>query len=207
MWRSRTIRPQEPSIFETRCRASRGRRSRKIGRGPTLAAALLGLLAATPAAAAPVAREVADRAGIAETTRTWSANVHDFNGDGWDDVLIVRHNEAPARLYRNDGGTFAEVNWGLFHQPGIPENPDEADRHDCAWADVDLDGRSDVYCTLGAEHGTVTKTNELWMQHADGTFVDRAAEYGVTDPLGRGRHATFIDVNRDPYPDLYVGNG
>jgi hypothetical protein len=29
---------------------------------------------------------------------------------------------------------------------------------------------------------------------------------GLTDPYGRGRDSTFLDVNHDPYPDLFVGN-
>jgi hypothetical protein len=44
------------------------------------------------------------------------------------------------------------------------------------------------------------------MRTRKGTFVDRAARYGVADPFGRGRETTFLDVNHDPYPDLFVGN-
>lgn len=149
--------------------------------------------------APPDASEIgqAGSAGIYEQTRTWSANVADFNSDGHQDFLLVRHAQI-ARLYRNDGdGTFTEVNKGSFVKN---------DRHDCAWADVDQDGLLDAYCTLGASHGDGEGPNELWMQQPGGTFVNRATAYGVTDRFGRGRHTTFLDVNHDAYPDLFVGN-
>jgi VCBS repeat protein len=79
------------------------------------------------------------------------------------------------------------------------------DRHDCEWADVNQNGRLDLYCSIGAEHGTGTKANEMWLQFP-ATFRDKAQRMGVADPYGRGRHLAFIDVNHDPFPDLYVGN-
>ncbi|MGZ8565816.1 MAG: FG-GAP repeat domain-containing protein [Actinomycetota bacterium] len=63
-----------------------------------------------------------------------------------------------------------------------------------------------MFCTRGAKRGTIRKTNRLWMQMPSGSFIDRAGAYGVEDPLGRGRHATFMDLNGDPYPDLFIGN-
>ena len=139
----------------------------------------------------------AGAAGIYEDTRSWAANIADFNSDGYQDFLLVRHSQI-ARLYRNDGdGTFTEVNSGAFVKN---------DRHDCAWADVDQDELLDAYCTLGDSHGDGEGPNELWIQQPDGTFVDRAGTYGVTDRFGRGSHTTFLDVNHDAYPDLFVGN-
>src|SRR5207248_1457292 len=44
----------------------------------------------------------------------------------------------------------------------------------------------------------------LWIQQPGGTFVEEASQYGVTDPAGRERWPTFIDVNHDAYPDLFV---
>lgn len=176
-----------------------------LGRG-----ARLGLLASVTAAALAApgpagaveafeASEEAGFTGVYAQSRTWSANVEDFDLDGFEDVLISTHFQQPAWLMRNDGeGHFQEAAPGTFRK---------RDRHDCAWADVDADGLPDAYCTLGADRGTGEGPNELWMQQADGTFVNRALEYGVTDPYGRGRHTTFVDVNHDPYPDLYVANG
>jgi hypothetical protein len=66
----------------------------------------------------------------------------------------------------------------------------------------------DVYCDQGASNvqGSVVKANNLYIQQADGSFLDEATAMGVDDPYGRGRDLTFIDANGDVYPDLFVGN-
>jgi hypothetical protein len=140
--------------------------------------------------------DVASDAGIYEKTTSWSVAVTDVDGDGSPDFFLGRHREV-GRLYLNGGSHFTEVDANLFTSH---------DRHGCAWADVDQDGRPDLYCSVGAVHGTIAKKNQLWIQQPDGTFVDQAEVFGVTDPYGRGRDVTFIDVNHDVYPDLFVGN-
>ena len=167
-------------------------------------AAALAALAALPAAtpAKPVAYDASVASGLHhDPVHTYGATVADFDADGWDDVLLVRHYETFPGLYRNDGGTFTDITAVAF-----PSDPDSADFHDCPPADVDGDGRLDFYCTLGAKNGAGTKTNRLWLQQPDGTFVEDAAGWGVADPYGRGREATFIDANADGRPDLMVGN-
>src|SRR3954447_40151 len=148
------------------------------------------------ARAALGASDAVDASGIAQITTSWSVTVDDFDGDGRPDILLGRHIDQ-ARLSRNDGGSFTEIDPGNF---GV------RDRHDCATADVDQDGRVDVFCNIGANGGRIEKENELWMQQPDGSFVDRAQVFGVLDRWGRGRRTTFLDVNHDAYPDLFIGN-
>jgi hypothetical protein len=139
---------------------------------------------------------------------TQGAYAYDYNKDGLTDVLIEPHNEPGGlRLYRNIGnGRFVQVFAGLFVSRS-PTGQLRLDHHGCAWGDVNHDGLPDLYCSLGANKGTLTdKANELWMQQAAGGFVNQAAAFGVTDPTGPGRDVTFIDVNHDAYPDLYVTN-
>lgn len=139
-------------------------------------------------------------------SHTWSANVHDFDLDGFADVLLVTHYQGASWLMHNEptialppGRHFQEVQAGTFL---------DVDRHDCAWGDVNQDPLHlpDVYCTLGGERGAGVGPNELWIQEEDGSFVNEAREYGVQDRYGRGRHTTFLDVNHDAFPDLYVSN-
>ena len=69
----------------------------RLGRGSSMRSIRVGLIAGAVAAAsmAGVAHaelvNVASQAGIAETTRTFSAAPADFNKDGRDDFLFVRH--------------------------------------------------------------------------------------------------------------------
>jgi hypothetical protein len=151
---------------------------------------------AEPAIAAPGAVDIAAGVGIAEVTQSWSIAVADYDADGHPDFLLGRHQQA-ARLYDGDGASFSEVNAGTFGA---------SDRHDCTWGDVQADGLPDLFCTVGAHHGRGTKSNQLWVQRPDHTFVDEATAMNVVDRFGRGREATFIDYNHDAYPDLFVGN-
>jgi hypothetical protein len=153
--------------------------------------------ASTATAVAVRAVDMAAAAGIAETVRTYGAAVTDYDGDGWPDIATSGVQD-PAHLYRNDGhGGFTEPN---------PSMLPRLYRLGCSWGDVNVDGRPDLFCGASADSGTDLKANELWVQGADHSFVDQAAAFGVADPLGRARHAVFTDLNRDGYPDLWIGN-
>lgn len=133
--------------------------------------------------------------GLQLHTLTWGGAAADINGDGLTDVVIVGHRPRPEGLFLNTGEGFTR------HELG-----EAADRHDCAVADVNLDGRADIYCTVGARLGKGIGNNNLYLQRSDGTFEDRAESYGVHDPYGRGRWTIFLNANGDAFPDLFVGN-
>jgi hypothetical protein len=142
--------------------------------------------------------DAATSAGIAQTTSTYSAVSADINGDGVRDLLLNRHWQRPMQLFAGSaGGTFT-----------LAATFPLADRHGCDVADVNQDGRIDIYCAQGASNvtGSVVKHNNLYIQQPDGSFVDRATEMGADDPFGRGRDVTFINANGDAYPDLFVGD-
>ena len=156
------------------------------------------------------ASDVATAAGLYDGTpfQTFGAYPYDYDNDGLQDVLINPHNEQGGlRLYKNKGnGTFTHVFAGQF----VTRSPAGAirnDRHGCDWGDVDRNGLPDLFCTMGADRGTLTdKSNELWMQQPGGGFVNKAADYGVNDPLGVGRTGEFLDVDNDGLLDLFVTN-
>ena len=154
-------------------------------------------VAATSSAIPVSAVDKAVDAGISGSTETYGAVITDFNNDTRPDIFLGRHGEQPS-LYENAGnGQFQETNQGTFAR---------ADRHGCDAADVNGDGLKDIFCTEGANHGTSAKRNELYIQRTDHTFAEQAGKYGVLDPFGRGRSATFIEANGDGRPDLLVGN-
>jgi hypothetical protein len=187
-----------PTSAAAPAQASSGGGSRDDAR-PSLAGVTT-LPAGETVASAPVAveaRDVAATAGIAEVTKTRGAEIADLTGDGLPDILLGRH-QKPARLYRNDGsGVFTEILEGAFGP---------TDRHGCDSADVDGNGALDIYCAVGAARGTIAKRNELYLQGANGSFVDLAWQLGVLEPYARGRSGTFVDADGLGGPDLFVAN-
>jgi enediyne biosynthesis protein E4 len=68
-----------------------------------------------------------------------------------------------------------------------------------AAADVDNDGFVDIYRT-GLTEGVLLHNN------GDGTFTDISARSGAANQGGWGVSASFVDVDRDGWLDLFVGN-
>jgi VCBS repeat protein/FG-GAP repeat protein len=149
-------------------------------------------------------RDLGPLVGLRDAALSYSVAVGDVNADGWADLVVSHHSQAAELLVTEvEGGAAARLAtaWRF-----VDDLHQRKDRHGCALADVDRDGLLDVYCAKGARRGTVRKWNELWMQNPDGTFTDRAAEFGVEDVWGRGRFPTFLGLNGDEWPDLFVGN-
>jgi hypothetical protein len=126
------------------------------------------------------------------TTTTYGGTVLDFDGDGPDDVFISRHLER-GRLFRGRGGRFVPA----------PSDPLPArDRHGCAAADVDGDGRDELHCAIGAARGVRFKTDEQWTDLGREHPRSVAGIRGLDDPIGRGRRALFAHLDGDDRPDL-----
>jgi FG-GAP-like repeat len=147
--------------------------------------------------------DVASDVGIAQSDQSFNTLVFDYNGDGIQDFLYSPQNDPAGRqLWQgNAGGTFTLV----AHLKGSVTT----DQHGCTTADFDHNGLPDVYCALGAIHGSREKANPLWLQEpADNTHpttwwsLDERS--GAQDGYGRGYSATRIDANGDGWPDLFV---
>lgn len=144
--------------------------------------------------AASMAAQAQYKAEFLEDSKAWGSVVADFNNDGHDDIFVCGHHSEDRIWYWTANG----------YKPS-DQIFDWVDRHDCDAADVDLDGRIDLYCAVGAEKGTGDGPKELWMQGADGIFT-LAQDHGAEDPFGRGRIPIFMDFNHDGYPDIYLAN-
>ncbi|WP_421893160.1 VCBS repeat-containing protein [Marinoscillum sp.] len=125
--------------------------------------------------------------------------IGDLNNDGWSDVYFTA-NMAANKLYLNKG------NWRF---EDITEKSGTAGAR--SWstgvtmADVNGDGWLDIYvCNSGDLEGS-NKTNELFINQGDLTFVESAAAFGLDDH-GYSTHASFFDFDGDGDLDCYLLN-
>jgi len=126
----------------------------------------------------------------------------DYDGDGWLDLFVVnsysegdvaRWREAGdlprSALFHNEGGTFTDVSRGSGANLALRGNG-------CVAADVDLDGRTDLYVT------SATYDALLW-NRGDGTFSEIARPAGIAT-YGWHAGAAVGDVSGDGLPDIVV---
>lgn len=124
--------------------------------------------------------------------------VGDFNNDGLQDIFFAG-NTVPDKLYMNQGNfSFKDV------------TPTSGIQDDGGWstgvtlADVNNDGHLDIYVSRELyDDKPEWRTNLLYINKGDGTFTERAKEFGVADSQ-RTRHATFLDYDKDGLLDLFL---
>jgi hypothetical protein len=120
----------------------------------------------------------------------------DVDGDGRPDLYFTA-NLGPGRLYLNRGGyRFEDVTAraGVAGPSGWKTG--------VTMADVNGDGRLDIYVSTVSYRGLHGR-NALYVNNGDGTFSDRAREYGV-DFEGYSTQAAFFDYDGDGDLDLFT---
>ncbi|MYA69368.1 T9SS type A sorting domain-containing protein [Candidatus Poribacteria bacterium] len=145
--------------------------------------------------------EVSQWAGITRIGESWGNAWGDFDGDGYLDLWATNHKHKPS-LYRNNGdGTFTDIIDEVWDA-----NP-QTDTHGVAWADFDNDGDQDLIVLSGGGGGTNAinpKHNNHFYVNEGGMLVEKAAEFGISLPLLRGRSPLWFDWNSDGRLDLLV---
>ncbi|HEX2779839.1 MAG TPA: VCBS repeat-containing protein, partial [Gemmatimonadaceae bacterium] len=128
----------------------------------------------------------------------------DLTGDGRPEI-VLGSNQHGIALYLNEGSfRFRDVTKAA----GI-----ESDR---PWttgvtlADVDGDGRLDIYVCHAGKVDAAQRANELWINKGTGkdgvpVFEEEAKQLGVADE-GYSTQAAFLDYDRDGDLDLFVVN-
>ncbi|GJG87044.1 hypothetical protein tb265_22250 [Gemmatimonadetes bacterium T265] len=126
----------------------------------------------------------------------------DLTGKGLPDIVFTG-NESGPRLYLNEGRfRFRDVT----EEAGLANNG--------AWttgvtlADVNGDGKLDIYVCHAGTDSSVRRANQLFINQGTDKngvphFKEMAREYGVEDG-GYGTQAVFFDYDRDGYLDLLV---
>jgi hypothetical protein len=151
---------------------------------------------------------------VTEQTRTfkvtprdsWGSLWADYDGNGYPDLFIGRHEGSPDFL-TNERGTYSRLRVDFVRPPGYDpmDHPSWVDRHSCAWGEANGDGRPDLYCDVGANRGTGAGRNQLLLQRDEG-FHEVARDLGIDDPFGRSKSVNWLDHDGDGDLDLFVGN-
>jgi hypothetical protein len=121
----------------------------------------------------------------------------DINNDGLLDLYFTG-NQVPNKLYLNKGNLKFE---DVSEKAGVAG--DNRWYTGVTMADINDDGFLDIYCSVSGKYSP--KNNQLFINNTDGTFTEKAAEYGVDD-LGNSVQTTFLDYDRDGDIDMYVAN-
>ncbi|HMP28315.1 MAG TPA: VCBS repeat-containing protein [Saprospiraceae bacterium] len=125
--------------------------------------------------------------------------VGDVNNDGLLDIFFTA-NMKKNKLYLNKGNFVFE---DITEKAGVAGKG--AWSTGVAMRDVNADGFIDIYvCNSGDVDGS-NRANELFINNGDGTFTERAAEFGLDDE-GFSTHAVFIDLDGDGDLDCYLLN-
>ncbi|MFY0604523.1 MAG: VCBS repeat-containing protein [Flavobacteriaceae bacterium] len=163
------------------------------------------LLGSTPLLS-QVFTDVTDASGISHLYRQASnmgggAVFFDLDNDGWEDLYITG-GLGIDQLYRNLGnGSFQLMNttWinvtDNYYTTGVVSG------------DIDNDGDRDLFVTTwrGEDNDGPLKRNLLFINNGDGTFTERGAFRGITQPAF-SMGATMLDYNKDGFLDIYAVN-
>ncbi len=129
----------------------------------------------------------------------------DLTGDSLPEMVLTSNQGGP-RLYLNEGRFhFRDVT----EASGITTRPN-AWTTGVTFADVNGDGKLDIYVCKAGPGDPGSRANELWINQGvdrDGVphFKEMAKEYGVADE-GWSTQAVFFDYDRDGRLDLLVIN-
>jgi hypothetical protein len=125
--------------------------------------------------------------------------IGDVNNDGWPDMYLTSNSGQNKLFLNRRAWKFEDVT----KKAGVGGT--QAWSTGVTMTDVNADGWLDIYvCNSGNVRGD-RKANELFVNNRDGTFTERAAEYGLNDG-GYSTHAAFFDYDGDGDLDCYVLN-
>jgi len=175
--------------------------------------------------------DVTQQAGITADLFGMGVAIGDYDGDGWQDILITGHEKLV--LYHNNGnGTFSDATAASGIQPLTWGTS-------AVWFDYDNDGKLDLFigqfadytaqrlCGLADSYGggdggenAATKSptyycspkifeplpSRLYRNLGNGKFLDVSQRTGIQARPGKAWGVVATDINGDGYVDLFVAN-
>jgi enediyne biosynthesis protein E4 len=131
--------------------------------------------------------------------------IGDLTGDGLPEVVLTANVGGP-RVYLNEGRfAFRDVT-----APSGLQTAKGSWTTGVALADVNADGRLDIYVSKAGRGEPAIRANELWINRGTddagvATFEEKAGQYGVAD-RGMTTQSAFLDYDADGDLDLFVMN-
>lgn len=123
--------------------------------------------------------------------------IGDINNDNLPDVYLIA-NQGENKLFLNKGNFKFE---DITNKAGVAGTKSWSTG--ATFADINGDGLLDLYvCNAGKSD---ERANELFINKGNGTFVEKAKEYGLDDQ-GYSTHAAFFDFDRDGDLDMFLLN-
>lgn len=130
--------------------------------------------------------------------------IGDVNNDGLPDVFFTA-NQLPDKLYLNKGDLKFEDITEVAHVAGKP-----GWKTGVSMADVNADGRLDIYVCYSGNGEAASRTNELFVnkgvQNGVPVFEEEAKQYGLDAPGTNSTQAAFFDYDRDGDLDMFLLN-
>lgn len=124
----------------------------------------------------------------------------DVNNDGLPDIYFTANNRGMNKLYLNKGNFEFE---DVTKEAGVAGTSDWCTG--VTMADVNGDGYLDIYVSAVANRYGLKGHNELFINNKNGTFSERAHQYGL-DFSGFTTQTAFFDFDHDGDLDCYILN-
>lgn len=124
----------------------------------------------------------------------------DINNDGLPDIYFTANSKGHNKLYLNKGDFKFE---DITESAGVAGSSDWCTG--ASMADVNGDGKLDIYVSAVRINGKLEGKNELYINNGNNTFTESAARCGL-DFAGFTTQTAFFDYDHDGDLDCYVLN-